>query len=110
MNEQNLITRSTSEARELGRAGGIASGIARRGRKMLRERLLEFGLTKITDKETGKEYERETALAVTIANKAIKGDMKAARLYAELTGQLVQKIEVAPVAPNIIRVPEDDEQ
>lgn len=37
MNEQNLRTPSTEEARELGRAGGIASGKARRLKKHGRE-------------------------------------------------------------------------
>lgn len=44
MKEQNLIKRSPSEARELGRAGGIASGRARRiksrGRKLIQDLLL----------------------------------------------------------------------
>ncbi len=45
-NEQNLTgkgfdCRSTEEARECGRKGGIASGKARRERKLIKERILE---------------------------------------------------------------------
>lgn len=110
MNEQNLIpVRTESEARTLGRAGGIASGIARRDRKMLRERLLLMGEQEITNK-AGERGIAEDIIAMQLRNKAVGGDLKAMRLYAELTGQLIQKMEIAPVVPNVIRVPEDDEQ
>lgn len=39
-NEQNLRTPSSSEAREIGRKGGLASAEARKRRKTLKEELL----------------------------------------------------------------------
>ena len=112
MNNENLIpvsSRTSSELREQTRKGGIASGIARRERKMLRERLLLMGEQEITNK-AGERGIAENIIAMQLRNKAVGGDLKAMRLYAELTGQLIQKMEIAPVVPNVIRVPEDDEQ
>lgn len=94
-NEQNLIPttkRTKSEARTLGKKGGIASGVARREKKNLRDRLLILSAEPITSK-TGEIREREDVISLQLINKAIQGDLKAIRLYAELTGQLVQQID-----------------
>lgn len=104
MNEQNLIPtnkRSKNEARALGKKGGIASGIARREKKTLRERLLLMGEQEITNKK-GETMQREDVIALQVSQKAANGDLKAARLYAELTGQLVQKIDVDSNPPIVI--------
>lgn len=108
-NTEQTQFRTGSEQVEVARAGGIASGIARRERKMLRERLLLMGEQEITNK-AGERGIAEDIIAMQLRNKAVGGDLKAMRLYAELTGQLIQKMEIAPVMPNVIRVPEDDEQ
>ena len=104
MNEQNLIPtnkRSKKEARALGKKGGIASGIARREKKTLRERLLLMGEQEITNAK-GVTMQREDVIALQVSQKAASGDLKAARLYAELTGQLVQKIDVDTNPPIVI--------
>ena len=104
MNEQNLIPnsqRTPSELRAQTRAGGIASGIARRERKMLRERLLLMGEQEITNK-AGEHGIAEDIIAMQLRNKAVGGDLKAMRLYAELTGQLTTKVEVEQCPPPII--------
>lgn len=96
MNEQNLEKhkiRTASKARELGRKGGQASARVRAERKSMRERLLAWGDQTIRNNK-GEQLEREDVIALQIANKAASGDLKAARLYAELTGQLVQQIEM----------------
>ena len=52
-NEQNLIPnseRSPKEVRENGKKGGVASGIARREKKTLRELAEMLGQTKVSDK------------------------------------------------------------
>ena len=104
MNEQNLIpvsSRTSSELREQTRKGGIASGVARRERKALRERLALIADEVITNK-AGEKAEAEDVIAMQLRNKAIAGDLKAIRLYAELTGQLVQKLEVEATPPPTI--------
>lgn len=101
MNDQNLITPSSSEAREWGRAGGIASGIARREKKQLRELLEEAGEKLITNKD-GEKLPKVVVAAIQLVNKAAKGDLKALRLYAELTGQLTTKVEVEQCPPPVI--------
>ena len=104
MNEQNLIpvsSRTSSELREQTRKGGIASGIARRERKMLRERLLLMGEQEITNK-AGEKGIAEDIIAMQLRNKAVGGDLKAMRLYAELTGQLTQQVALSCVPVQVI--------
>ena len=104
MNEQNLQpfdALTESEQRKIARAGGVASGIARRERKALRERLALIADEVITNK-AGDKAEAEDVIAMQLRNKAVAGDLKAIRLYAELTGQLVQKLEVEATPPPTI--------
>ena len=104
MNEQNLIPTSQlseSEARELGRKGGIASGAARRARKTMRERLTILGDEEITSKD-GITKQREDVIALQIAAKAANGDLKAARLYNELMGYLKENGQDGTTIVNVI--------
>ena len=104
MNEQNLQpfdALTESEQRKIARAGGIASGIARRERKMLRERLLLMGEQEITNK-AGEKGIAEDIIAMQLRNKAVGGDLKAMRLYAELTGQLTQQVALSCVPVQVI--------
>jgi len=100
-NTEQTQFRTGSEQVEVARAGGIASGIARRERKMLRERLLLMGEQEITNK-AGEHGIAEDIIAMQLRNKAVGGDLKAMRLYAELTGQLTTKVEVEQCPPPII--------
>lgn len=75
MNEKNLkIIRSESEAREKGKKGGIASGIARRKKRELRFALLAL----MENEKNGKNGIERIALA--LFNKALDGDIKAIQL------------------------------
>jgi hypothetical protein len=107
-NEQNLIKnseRTPKQRKAQATAAGIASGIARREKKNLRERLLLCGEQMITSKD-GTTLPREDVIALQVSQKAANGDLKAARLYAELTGQLTQKVEV-DTAPPIVILPHE---
>ena len=66
-NEQNLVPLSTEKAREIGKKGGEASGVAKRQKKTLRELAEMLGQLKVTDekvvakmKEAGLEPENFT--------------------------------------------------
>ena len=100
-NTEQTQFRTGSEQVEVARAGGIASGIARRERKMLRERLLLMGEQEITNK-AGEKGIAEDIIAMQLRNKAVGGDLKAMRLYAELTGQLTQQVALSCVPVQVI--------
>ena len=73
-NERNLKpARTKSEARERGRKGGIASGIARREKKTFRA-TLEALLDRKLD---GSSLTGREAVAVALFEKAMSGDVKA---------------------------------
>ena len=113
-NEQNLIPnsqRTPEELREITRKGGIASGIARRQKKTLKEIGDMIGSLKVTS-EKNKEIMRQAGIqdedmindvgAMFRLNlKAQSGDTKAMELLAKLRGQLKEQIsaEVADVTP-----------
>lgn len=63
-NEQNLRVSTSSEARENGKKGGIASGESRRRKKLLRECIDELLAKEYTTE--GKTLTRSEALAVTL--------------------------------------------
>lgn len=111
-NESNLQpVRTEAEAREKGRAGGIASGKARRQRKTLaqigdmigglavnseknREIMRQAG---ISDEDMVRDVEAMFRLSL----KASSGDTRAIELLAKLRGQFkeVQSVEVSEVKP-----------
>ena len=98
-NEQNLIPmdqRSQSEARELGREGGRASGESRRRKKSLREAAELYLSLPVSDKRAWNKLARDgvdpedvdnqMAIIAGLTIKAVKGDAKAAKLLFELVG------------------------
>ena len=98
-NEQNLIPmdqRSQSEARELGREGGRASGVSRRRKKSLREAAELYLSLPVADKRAWNKLARDgvdpedvdnqMAIIAGLTIKAVKGDAKAAKLLFELVG------------------------
>ena len=98
-NEQNLIPmdqRSQSEARELGREGGRASGVSRRRKRSLREAAdLYLSLPVSNTREWNKisidgvdpeDIDNQMAMIVGLTKKAIKGDAKAAKIIVDLIG------------------------
>jgi len=112
--EQNLIPlnrRTKSEQREIAIKGGVASGVARREKKTLKQIGDMIGSLKVTS-EKNKEIMRQAGIededmindvgAMFRLNlKAQSGDTKAMELLAKLRGQLKEQIsaEVADVTP-----------
>lgn len=101
MNNQNLkpIT-SKSEARELGRKGGKASGKSRSFKKTLQilsqgklnDEALKRNLQKMgLSEEEADKATVDMAVAFSLLSKAIKGDTKAIQIYTNLTGQNEEK-------------------
>lgn len=80
-NADNLKTPTSKEARERGKKGGIASGIARRQKIMLRD-LLEEALSQNT--ETGNRY---IDITKALIDRAKKGDVKAYEVIRDTLGQ-----------------------
>lgn len=86
MNSENLKpVRTTGEARELGRRGGIASGEARRRKAGLRE-LIRLALESEHRNFLGKSNGKTNAetVAAELVNKATCGDMKAISMLLKL--------------------------
>lgn len=99
-NEKNLKTLSPNEARSLGRKGGIASGKARREKKMLKETLEELLTMPIEDGKlanidaiksiadaNGKNVTMQEAIMLAMLDKAVKGDVRAAEYIRDTIGQ-----------------------
>ena len=100
-NEANLDpVQSKDEARKRGRNGGIASGKARREKKMMRETLdillsMPMKNGKFADVESirsfaalkGKNISVQDAILIAQVQKAMKGDTKAAEYVRDTVGQ-----------------------
>lgn len=97
MNKDNLINindLSEEQRREQGRKGGLASVESRKEKRKFKE-LLELALsTQVTNSRTGEKATRKEVAAITLADKCAKGDLKAIRLVAALTGEMINKQEV----------------
>lgn len=104
-NEENLIPmdqRSESEARELGRKGGIASGAARRRKRSLKEAADLYLSLPVSDRRKFNKLARrcldpddidnQMAMIVGLHEAASNGDAKAAAVLVKLLGE-----EVPPV-------------
>ena len=101
-NEQNLRVPTSSEARENGKKGGIASGEARRAKKSLREAMQILMEADLTGKD-GKTMTGTEAMAAKAFQAALKGDWKAWELVRDTAGQKpVDKVMVADVEPSVI--------
>ena len=99
-NEKNLIPmdqRSKSEARELGRKGGEASGASRRRKRSLKEaadlylslpvkdkRMLNKIIRKGVDPE---DIDNQMAMIIGLTMAATAGDAKAAKIIVDLLGE-----------------------
>lgn len=103
-NEENLIpVRTAEEARRKGRNGGIASGEARRRKRDNRKIMIDIlSASPVLDKQTlvnlhklgiygkGKnkdKYDLEMIINAAIAQKAMRGDVKAYRAILETIGE-----------------------
>lgn len=90
-NEENLKKiRSTREARELGKKGGIASGKARRKKADLKKALNTILTAEATSKtaqileELGFENTNEMAIMLTLTQQAMKGNVRAIELINKM--------------------------
>lgn len=94
MNDGNLKRPSSDEARELGRRGGIASGIARRRRKALREALDVYLSLPVQDKRSlnrllragvdEDDADTQMLIVASLVQRAIDGNVRAAKLTFDL--------------------------
>lgn len=102
-NEKNLKpVRSESEARELGKQGGIASGKARRKKKILRESL-EALLDKNYNTSEG-EISGADAIALKLMEQAMKGNVRAFTTIRDTIGQQpIQKIQKSEIDPEVAK-------
>lgn len=95
----NLIPfseRSKEEARECGRAGGIASGIARRRKRSLKEAADLYLSLPVSDKRKWnriaaryvepEDIDNQMAMIVGMVDAAVAGDARAARVIVDLIG------------------------
>lgn len=98
-NEKNLIPmdqRSQSEARELGRKGGKASGASRRRKRALKESADLFFSLPVSDKRawnkiarTGvdpEDIDNQMMFIIGMFQAAVDGDARAGRLLVDLLG------------------------
>lgn len=126
-NPENLIpneNRTPKERRENARKAGIASGVARRRKKTLKELGDMIGSLSVKSeknkaimREAGIEDEdmiRDTAMLFMLEAKAEKGDTNAIALIAKIRGQLKEQVqaEVAEVKPlvDLTKRPKNGEQ
>ena len=96
MNDGNLKRPSSEEARELGRRGGVASGIARRRRKALREALDVYLSLPVQDKRSlnrllragvdEDDADTQMLIVASLVQRAIDGNVRAAKLIFDLVG------------------------
>lgn len=103
-NEQNLIPnseRSPEELREMAANGGRASGVSRRRKRSLREAAdLYLSLPVANKKAWNKisaegvdpdDIDNQMAMIIGLAQKAIKGDAKAAKIIVDLLDNQIGK-------------------
>ena len=107
-NEKNLIPmdqRSKSEARELGRNGGIASGLSRRRKRSLKEAADLYLSLPVSDRRTWNKIARhgvdpedidnQMAMIIGLTMAATAGDAKAAKVIVDLLGEDAHSGEAA---------------
>lgn len=88
--DNNLIKiRTTEEAREKGRNGGIKSGEARRKKKTMRE-VLDILMEKQLTNAKGEEATTLEAMMTACIKKALKGDIRANEFIRDTIGQKPQ--------------------
>ena len=107
-NEKNLIPmdqRSKEEARELGRNGGIASGISRRRKRSLKEAADLYLSLPVSDRKMWNKISRrgvdpedidnQMAMIIGLTMAATAGNAKAAKVIVDLLGEDAHSEEAA---------------
>lgn len=93
---ENLISladRTKDEQRAIARAGGIASGEARRKRKRMREEMQILLDEEITTASGNKVTKRRNFLA-RVYHDAMEGNAKAQKLVVDISGEAPTKQEI----------------
>lgn len=108
-NEQNLRKLTTTQAREIGKLGGIASAKSKAKKKTIRELAIIFGQTQLQDEGLRKTLRKngidadqltnDMAMVFGLTRRAQAGDSKAAKLLLEMRGEYSTRVEVEPVQP-----------
>ena len=110
-NESNLRALSTSEARKIGKKGGLASGKARRERKTLAQIGDMIGGLKINSKKNrailkqagidDEDMINDVGMMFRLNLEAQKGNVRAIELLSKLRGQFNEQIsaEISEVKP-----------
>lgn len=99
----NLKVPTSEQAREYGRAGGIASSESKRKKRVIRDYMqgLLDGVVS-TDKE-GKQITGAEAMAMRAFKAAIGGDWKAWELTRDTAGQKpIEKVMIAEVDAGVV--------
>lgn len=97
-NEDNLRALSTSEAREIGRKGGIASGEARRKRKLLKDCLNILLETEYTA-PSGEKVSGADRISARLFKSALEGDLRAFEIIRDTVGQKpVERVETVEIS------------
>lgn len=99
--EKNLIPmdqRSEDEARELGRKGGIASGVSRRRKRSLKEAADIYLSLPVSDRRRWNKIARkgvdpedvdnQMAMIIGLTEAATQGDARAAKIIVDLLGDV----------------------
>lgn len=109
----NLVPFTSDQSREKaaanGRKGGIASGVAKRKKRTLRELAEIIGSMPTKNPKTiaimekagfkPEEMTNDAATMLAMQLKSQAGDVSAAKLLAEMRGQYSTRVEVEPVQP-----------
>ena len=107
-NEKNLIPmdqRSKEEARELGRNGGVASGVSRRRKRSLKEAADLYLSLPVSDRKMWNKISRrgvdpedidnQMAMIIGLTIAATAGNAKAAKVIVDLLGEDAHSEEAA---------------
>lgn len=113
MNENLQVIRTEEEAREKGRNGGKASGVARKRKKLLRELADVFGTLAVSPDDQkkmvalgivdAKLHTRDMQAVISLYQKAMKGDVAAFNAIRDIKGEKPTD-ELAVNIPNSVRV------
>ena len=97
MNDNLIPIQSEEEAREKGRLGGIASGEARRKKKLIKEQLELLLSLPLKDENAKRKLKQlgidadnldnQMAMIISIWNKALKGDIQAFNSIRDSVGE-----------------------
>lgn len=108
INKQNLISladRTTEEQRQIARAGGVASGVARRKYKTARELALQLGEDELKTQK-GATITKLQAAVDAMYRAAVDGDVQAFNAILKTRGEDIQKLELSAV-PNPVNLQDD---